>query len=63
MDDQQTLIPSTADAPLTVDTPPAPPKSAAQCLDDIEATLDDSACGHAQIRALLNIVRHLLPQS
>lgn len=39
----------------------APQKSAAQCLDDIEATLDDSACGHIQIRALLNVVRALLP--
>lgn len=40
----------------------APPKSAAQCLDDIEATLDDAAVGHAQIRALLNVVRGLLPK-
>lgn len=41
----------------------APPKSAAQCLDDIEATLDDAAVGHLQIRALLNVVRGLLPKA
>lgn len=43
------------------EAPAEAPKSAAQRLDDIEATLDDSACGHIQIRALLNVVRGLLP--
>ncbi len=51
MSDEQTPQPEITEAP---------PKSAAQCLDDIEATLDNSACGHIQIRALLNVVRGLL---